>query len=361
MKSIPIKYGPGHKNYTESFSTMASSSSTVTTTSNIARSAAAVSTEDKSKSKKPVNPFDEPIGRAVVQEPAVPTSAAANTAEKVPQKQEPKSPKKKGREKPEPKKTVDEDSKRAKKEEKEKKKKEKEEEEKKKEQEEEENDDDYGDDDDDDEEEEEVSSDEDDGNEEEGDEEEEDEDKKEEKEEESDDEKSEDAEGDADMDDEQRGDLLRLEKALRISTSHPGASRIRAERAIAQELKSKKPAIRRLPFERFVREISQDYSTDEPVRWTKEAMLILQAISEQYVKDCLKKAAVCTKHAERDTLYPVDMTAASEILDDPIFTEAVNKFNHDHPDVPPAAKKQKMEQEQLPKEKKSDDKVSSDK
>jgi histone H3 len=69
--------------------------------------------------------------------------------------------------------------------------------------------------------------------------------------------------------------------------------------------------IRRLPFQRLVREIAQDFKTD--LRFTGTALLALQESSEFYLVGVFNDTNLCAIHAKRVTIMPKDMQLARRI------------------------------------------------
>ncbi|EFJ40146.1 hypothetical protein VOLCADRAFT_69930, partial [Volvox carteri f. nagariensis] len=70
--------------------------------------------------------------------------------------------------------------------------------------------------------------------------------------------------------------------------------------------------IRKLPFSRLVREISNTMLR-EPFRWTAEALLALQEASEDMLVHLLEDCNLCAIHAKRVTIMPKDMQLARRI------------------------------------------------
>ena len=66
--------------------------------------------------------------------------------------------------------------------------------------------------------------------------------------------------------------------------------------------------IRRLPFQRLVREIAQDYKTD--LRFQSAAILCLQEAMEAYLVRLFDDANLCAIHAKRVTIMPKDIQLA---------------------------------------------------
>ena len=75
-----------------------------------------------------------------------------------------------------------------------------------------------------------------------------------------------------------------------------------ALREIRRYQKSSELLIRRLPFQRLVREIAQDYKTD--LRFQGSAVLALQESAESYIVALFEDAMLCALHAKRVTIFP---------------------------------------------------------
>lgn len=71
--------------------------------------------------------------------------------------------------------------------------------------------------------------------------------------------------------------------------------------------------IQRRPFQRVVREISQDYADD--MRWTKGALNTLQEITEREMTKLVAKAQNLASYCDRVTLYAKDMRFAACHMD----------------------------------------------
>ena len=69
--------------------------------------------------------------------------------------------------------------------------------------------------------------------------------------------------------------------------------------------------IRKLPFQRVVREITQDIKTD--LRFQSAAVLCLQEATEAYLVGLLDDANLCAIHARRVTIMPKDIQLARRI------------------------------------------------
>ena len=84
-----------------------------------------------------------------------------------------------------------------------------------------------------------------------------------------------------------------------------------ALREIRRYQKSTDLLLRKAPFQRFVREIAQDYKSD--VRFQSTALLALQEASEAYLVGLFEDANLCTIHAKRVTIMPKDIQLARRI------------------------------------------------
>ncbi len=75
--------------------------------------------------------------------------------------------------------------------------------------------------------------------------------------------------------------------------------------------KSTELLIRKLPFQRLVREIAQDFKTD--LRFQSHAILALQEASEAYLVGLFEDTNLCAIHAKRVTIMPKDIQLARRI------------------------------------------------
>ena len=69
--------------------------------------------------------------------------------------------------------------------------------------------------------------------------------------------------------------------------------------------------IRKLPFQRLVREIAQDFKTE--LRFQGSAILALQEASEAYLVRLFEDGNLCAIHAKRVTIMPKDILLARRI------------------------------------------------
>lgn len=72
-------------------------------------------------------------------------------------------------------------------------------------------------------------------------------------------------------------------------------------------------SIRKMPFQRLVREIVTNYSTEEPFRFTPQALQALHVASEDYLVGLFEDSYLCALHAKRVTLMRKDMHLARRI------------------------------------------------
>jgi len=69
--------------------------------------------------------------------------------------------------------------------------------------------------------------------------------------------------------------------------------------------------IRKLPFQRLVREIAQDYKTD--IRFQSTAIAALQEAAEAYLVGLFEDTNLCAIHAKRVTIMPKDIHLARRV------------------------------------------------
>ena len=84
-----------------------------------------------------------------------------------------------------------------------------------------------------------------------------------------------------------------------------------ALREIRKFQKSTDLLIRKLPFQRLVRDIAQQYKSD--LRFQSQAVLALQEASEAYLVGLFEDTNLCAIHAKRVTIMPKDMQLARRI------------------------------------------------
>ena len=107
-------------------------------------------------------------------------------------------------------------------------------------------------------------------------------------------------------------------KKKQDTTSGGGVSKKRrwrpgtaALREIRRYQKGTELLIRKLPFQRLVREISQDFKSD--LRFQSAALGALQEASEAYLVGLFEDTNLCAIHAKRVTIMPKDIQLARRI------------------------------------------------
>jgi len=81
-----------------------------------------------------------------------------------------------------------------------------------------------------------------------------------------------------------------------------------ALREIRKYQKSTELLIRKLPFQRLVRETAQDFKSD--LRFQGTAVLALQEASEAYLVSLFEDTNLCAIHGKRVTIMPKDIQLA---------------------------------------------------
>ena len=84
-----------------------------------------------------------------------------------------------------------------------------------------------------------------------------------------------------------------------------------ALREIRRYQKSTDLLIRKLPFQRLVREIARNFEAD--IRFQSTAIFALQEASEAYLVGLFEDANLCALHAKRVTIMPKDIALARRI------------------------------------------------
>eukprot|EP01025_Chloroclados_australasicus_P047701 TRINITY_DN5378_c0_g1_i1.p3 TRINITY_DN5378_c0_g1~~TRINITY_DN5378_c0_g1_i1.p3 ORF type:complete len:152 (-),score=5.74 TRINITY_DN5378_c0_g1_i1:711-1166(-) len=95
----------------------------------------------------------------------------------------------------------------------------------------------------------------------------------------------------------------------------------KALKEIRQYQRSTELLIRRLPFTRLVREITQDNHGE--FRWSAEALGAIQESAEDFLVHLFEDTNLCAIHARRVTIRPGDMQLARRIRG-PIYGVAGN-------------------------------------
>jgi histone H3 len=89
-----------------------------------------------------------------------------------------------------------------------------------------------------------------------------------------------------------------------------------ALREIRKYQKSTELLIRKLPFQRLVREIAQEHKPD--LRFQSTAIAALQEAAEAYLVGLFEDTNLCAIHAKRVTIFPRDIQLARRIRGEPI-------------------------------------------
>lgn len=84
-----------------------------------------------------------------------------------------------------------------------------------------------------------------------------------------------------------------------------------ALREIRKYQKSTKLLLRKLPFQRLVRELMQRKKVD--VRFKASALLALQEATEAYITGLFSDAGLCAVHTRRVTVMPKDLELARKV------------------------------------------------
>ena len=81
-----------------------------------------------------------------------------------------------------------------------------------------------------------------------------------------------------------------------------------ARKEIRRYQKSTELLIRKLPFQRLVREVAQQFKSD--LRFQSSAVLALQEASESHHVGLFEDTNLCAIHAKRVTIMPKDIQLA---------------------------------------------------
>lgn len=84
-----------------------------------------------------------------------------------------------------------------------------------------------------------------------------------------------------------------------------------ALREIRKYQRSEDLLLRKLPFQRLVREIAQEYKND--LRFQSTAIFALQEAAEAYLVSLFEDTNLCAIHAKRQTIQPKDLQLARRI------------------------------------------------
>jgi len=84
-----------------------------------------------------------------------------------------------------------------------------------------------------------------------------------------------------------------------------------ALREIRKYQKSTELLLRKLPFQRLVREIARDFKNE--LRFQSHAIMALQEAGEAYLVHLFEDTNLCAIHAKRVTIFPKDIQLARRI------------------------------------------------
>lgn len=104
---------------------------------------------------------------------------------------------------------------------------------------------------------------------------------------------------------------LKAEGAERAKKAHRYRPGTVALREIRQYQKSTALLVRKLPFQRLVRELAQKYKSD--LRFQGSAVLALQEACEAYLTCLFEDTNLCAMHGGRVTIQPRDMSLARRL------------------------------------------------
>ncbi|THH09883.1 hypothetical protein EW145_g1725 [Phellinidium pouzarii] len=99
-----------------------------------------------------------------------------------------------------------------------------------------------------------------------------------------------------------------------------------ALREIRRYQKSTELLIRKLPFQRLVREIAQDFKTD--LRFQSSAVMALQEAAEAYLVSLFEDTNLAAIHAKRVTIQPKDLALARRLRGERIMAIIYTESNH---------------------------------
>lgn len=86
-----------------------------------------------------------------------------------------------------------------------------------------------------------------------------------------------------------------------------------ALREIRKYQKTTELLIRRAPFQRLVKEITENFASDKQLRWSLAAVAAMQEAAEAYLVTILEDSNLCAIHAKRVTIMPKDIQLARRL------------------------------------------------
>jgi len=103
--------------------------------------------------------------------------------------------------------------------------------------------------------------------------------------------------------------IVNAQTAKKKCRYRPG---VKALAMIRKYQKSTELLIRRLPFQRLVRQVAKDISTED-LRFSSHALAAFQEASEAYMVHLFEDVNLCAIHAKRVTIMPKDIQLARRI------------------------------------------------
>ena len=103
-------------------------------------------------------------------------------------------------------------------------------------------------------------------------------------------------------------------KAIGVKKPHRFKPGTVALREIRKYQKTAELLMRKLPFQRLVREVAQEYKTD--LRFQANAILALQEATEAYLVSLFEDSNLCAIHAKRVTIMIKDIQLAKRLRGD---------------------------------------------
>ncbi len=105
--------------------------------------------------------------------------------------------------------------------------------------------------------------------------------------------------------------MARTKLQAQINRKHRYRPGTVALREIRKYQKSTELLLRKLPFQRLVREIAQNIKID--LKFQSNAILALQESAESYLVRLFEDTNLCAIHAKRSTIMPKDLLLARRI------------------------------------------------
>ena len=109
-----------------------------------------------------------------------------------------------------------------------------------------------------------------------------------------------------------RGRITKIPNHVTEKKKYRVSPGVRALSEIRRYQKSTENLIRRLPFQRLVREVTRNISEKE-YKYKVAALFALQEAAESYLVGLFEDTNLCSIHAKRVTIMPKDMNLARRI------------------------------------------------